>query len=146
MAQLRVRKKEVPVARPASHVVPIALVLAAGIATTVLVENGTQTPAAIAEAAAPWVTANMNAAQVAYARTQTFHVKNIAWVLADHPPITDFQPQELVPMGQVNGWNLVANKSRGITALGASAKAYDRLYVDLGQARYGALRWRDVSR
>lgn len=146
MAQLRVRKKEEPVARPSSALLPIALVLMAGIATTVLVENGTKSPVAVAEDTVPWMSANWSAAQVAFARTQTFEVKGKPWVLADHPPISDFQPYELVPMGQANGWNLVANKSRGVAALGASPKAYDRLYVEFGDNRYGALRWRDVPR
>lgn len=146
MAQLRVRKKEVPVARPTSHLVPIALVLAAGIATTVLVENGNQTPAAIAEATVPWLTESWHAAGVTVARTQTYQVDKTVWVMADHPPITDFTPEELVAIGRSNGWNLVANKTRGVPTLNASAKAYDRLYVELGQGRYGALRWRDVPR
>jgi hypothetical protein len=146
MAQLRVRKKEEQVARPATALLPIALVLVAGIATTVLVDNGTKTPVAVAEDTVPWVTANWNAAQAAFARTQTYEVKGKAWVLADHSPITDFQPYEMVPMGEANGWTLVANKVRGVTTLSASAKAYDRLYVEFGHNRYGALRWRDVPR
>lgn len=146
MAQLRIRKKEVQVDRPASHLVPIALVLAAGIATTVLMDNGTQSPTAVAQAALSWVVATGESAHMAYVRTQSFTVKGRTWVLAEYPTITDFTPDELVPMGQANGRDLVANRNRGVTELSTSAKAYDRLYVELGQGRYGALRWRDVPR
>src|SRR5207253_143215 len=74
----------------------------------------------------------------------TFDVEGHVWVMASHPAVTDFKPEELQFREEIDGWTLVANKLRGLPDLNAKAHAYDRLYLDLGSSRYAPMRWRDV--
>jgi hypothetical protein len=75
----------------------------------------------------------------------SFELGGRSWVAAALPPIADFKTQEMQPQATFGAWKLFANRTRGVSALNVNAHAYDRLYVDLGAARFAALRWREVG-
>lgn len=147
MAQLRVRKKPEP-ARAGSTLVPMAVVLAAGLVTTFLAGNGTQRPADLAAELAPAASQTLLQAKAAAEPAaapprRVFEVEGRAWIVADHPPVTAFTAAEMVEVATVEGRTLMANRRRGLAALGEPA-AFDRLYLKLAPGRYAPLRWRDV--
>lgn len=143
MTQLRIRRKPEPAQRPTLTLVPMAAILGLGIATTFLFEAGKMAPSVAVEAAGPKMGAAYEWAQGTYLAWQRFGVNGKEWVVASHP-IASFDPAEMVPAGQSGGWNLMANKYRGLPALSRKPSGYDRLYVELGAGRYAPLRWRHV--
>lgn len=188
MAHLPVRKKQAPAA-PMS-LLPMAVVLAAGVLATALVDGARRGPVEVAhDLRTEMVAQALPMAQMAWrdavaarlpgggggradgsaqdaalpgttrtgSRLETAPAANLedlrdiqldasghTWIVAESAPITDFKPSEIQPQVITQGWKLVANKVRGVAALNPHAHAYDRLYVDLGGARYVALRWRDI--
>ncbi|MDB5096976.1 MAG: hypothetical protein JWM80_1397 [Cyanobacteria bacterium RYN_339] len=157
MAHLPIRKKPQPA--DAIHLMPMALVLVVGVGVTLAFEGGRRPPQEVAHALKQEVVQEVvplaqlqldrladvgTQAREAKAAKLTFEVQGRNWVVAPHAPITDFKPEELQFREEIDGWTLVANKLRGLTDLNPHAHAYDRLYVDLGHARYAPLRWRDV--
>ncbi|MFN3429775.1 MAG: hypothetical protein ACK46X_07460 [Candidatus Sericytochromatia bacterium] len=143
MTQLRIRRKPEPAQRPTLTLVPMAAILGLGIASTFLFEAGKMAPNDAVEAAAPRLGAAFETAQGAYLAWQRFSVNGKEWVAASHPVAT-FDPAEMVPAGSSGGWNLMANRYRGLAALSRKPSGYDRLYVELGAGRYAPLRWRHV--
>lgn len=152
MAQLRVRKK--PATRPGSSLVPMALVLAAGLVTTFVVGNGTKRPAELVAEVRPVAAESLAAvreqaaetiegARLTALRRRSFEVEGRAWVIADHPPVESFPASEMRFVTTVDGHRLLANSRRGLAALGTAAP-FDRLYLELASGRYAPMRWRDV--
>jgi hypothetical protein len=149
VTQLRIRRKPDPTEqRSAFTLVPVAAIMAsimaAGIGTTMLLDSGKMVPSDAFGAAEDRVAATFASLQQTYLKTQSFNVNGKDWVLAAHPPVEDFQPDEMAPAGAFAGWNLVVNKVRGLSALSQKPSGYDRLYLDLGHGRYAPLRWRHV--
>jgi hypothetical protein len=154
MAHLPIRKKPAPTAP--LNLLPMALILAAGVLVTVLVDGARKPATQMAreleqevlplavERLKPLVDARTLAIE-AKASRMAFDVAGRAWILAAHPPITDFKPEEIQFQEEIDGWTLVANKVRGVPALNANAHAYDRLYLQTAPNRYAALRWRDTQ-
>jgi hypothetical protein len=144
VTQLRIRRKAEPDQRPNMTLVPMAAILAAGIATTFFLDAGKMATTEVVEAAAPRLGAAFETLQLTYLKTQTLTMNGKDWVLAAHPAVYHFLPEEMATTGQAHGWNLVVNTSRGLPALSRKPSGYDRLYVDLGNHRYAPLRWRHV--
>jgi hypothetical protein len=121
----------------------MAIVLSLGFVTTLLLHNGHQTPIDLVKELKPTIQLPaFSGLQERFLRRQTFEVQGRAWVLADHPVVTDFRPEELAPVGESRGYAIVANKTRGLPGLSAKPGAYDRPYLDLGRGRFLPLRWR----
>lgn len=148
MTQLRIRRKSETAQRSVRSLLPMAAVMAgvlgAGIGATLLTDSGQLAPTEAVEVATPQLGAAFEYLQHAYLRTQTFTLGSQEWVLAAHPVVTHFAPEEMLPAGLSGGWTLCVNTHRGLSALSHKPTGYDRLYVDLGQARYAPLRWKRV--
>jgi hypothetical protein len=143
MTQLRVQRKPEPAPRLTPLLPPMAVVLAAGVATTLLLHNGHQTPIDLVKELRPTIQLPaLSGVQLRFLRTQAFVVQGREWALADHPPVTDFSADEMVPIGESRGYPIMANRARGLQSLSAKAGPYDRPYLDLGRQRYMPLRWR----
>jgi hypothetical protein len=146
MAQIRIQPKpatQTPRAALASSL-PIAILLTAGLATTLWLENGRQpateavtTVAPAAEGAWAWV-------QRTWLGARPLEANGRAWVLADHPAVTWFDELEMTRVGEAGGWTLFANRVRGLPALSDRAGPYDRLYVQTAPNTFAPLRWRDI--
>lgn len=147
MAQIRIQPK------PAVHssrtalftTLPIALLLGAGLATTLVLENGRQAPNEAVTTVAPAATGLWEWVSRTWLGAKPLDAGGRAWVLADHPPVGWFEESEMASVGVSGGWTLYANRARGLPALSRKAGPYDRLYVRTAPGTYTPLRWRDVS-
>lgn len=144
MAELRVRRREAPPRRLGMAMLPMGLLLAAGLATSLAFEAGRQAPVDMAERAQAAAGPGWEALRLAYFKTQWFEVENHAWILADHAVVTHFDPLEMRLMASEDGNELYANQVRGLPGLAREPRAFDRLYLKLAEGRYAPLRWRDV--
>ncbi len=146
MAQIRIQPKpEAPTPRAAVlATLPIALLLGAGLATTLVLENGRQAPDQAVTTVAPAATGIWEWASRTWLGAKPLDAGGRAWVLAEHPPVTWFDEYEMAAVGASGGWTLYANRARGLPALSGMAGPYDRLYVRTAPGAYAPLRWRDV--
>ena len=162
MARIRIQPKPEPLDRPAlaRKSLPIATALALGVLATLAGQAGHPTADELAAVTGPcrdvaqlageagqaaWqaLTAATTRAQLVAAPIEA---NGRAWVAADHPEVVDFAPAEMVPVGQAAGWELFANRARGLPGLSDHPAPYDRLYVRSAPETYAPLRWRDVPR
>lgn len=147
MARIRIQPKSQPQS-PRTLLVaslPIALVLAAGLATTLVLENGRQAPNQAVATVAPAASGVWEWIARTWLGAKPLDAGGRAWVLADHPPVTWFDEGEMATVGAASGWTLYANRARGLPALSDRARPYDRLYVRTAPGTYAPLRWRDVG-
>ena len=146
MAQIRIQPKPTPQSPRTTLVatLPIAALLAAGLATTLVLGNGRETPHEAVAEVAPVATGTWEWVTRAWLGARPLEANGRAWVLADHPPVTWFDEAEMAPVGDAAGWPLFANRARGLAALSADARPYDRLYVRTAPGAYAPLRWKDV--
>jgi hypothetical protein len=157
MAHLPIRKKPEPT--QALHMMPMAVVLAVGVGVTFAFEWARKPPQEVAHAfkqevvqeVVPLAHRQLDRlietrieSRMQQAARRAFDVEGRTWVLASHPIVTDFKPEEMQFREEIDGWTLVANKLRGLPDMNPKAHAYDRLYLELGNARYAPMRWRDV--
>ncbi|HEY9723796.1 MAG TPA: hypothetical protein V6D47_17425 [Oscillatoriaceae cyanobacterium] len=143
MATLQIRKKGERTSS-AQPLLPVALVLLAGVGTTVYCQSGTESPDQLAHQVRPMIKSAANQLLAFSLEFQTFHVAGRAWKVVLSPFPVRFPASEMVPEGRDGRWQIEANRVQGVPQLSLHAHAFDRLYVSLGQGRYAALRWRDV--
>lgn len=143
MAILQIRKKD---ERPSSaqNLLPVALVLIAGIGMTVYCQNGKESPDQAAVQLRPMIEQTALQGLALSLSWQTFSVDGRAWKVVLSPFPVRFPASEMVSEGRVGPWKVFANHVRGVPALNEHSAAFDRLYLSLGRDRYAALRWRDV--
>lgn len=146
MAQIRIQPRpEAQSPRKAlAASLPIALLLGAGLATTLVLDNGRQAPNEAVTTVAPAATGMWEWVSRAWLGAKPLEAGGRAWVLADHPPVTWFDEAEMAAVGEAGGWSLYANRARGLPALSGRSGPYDRLYVQTAPGSYAPLRWRDV--
>ena len=147
MAHIRIQPKAPPQSprKTLAAAVPIAVLLAAGLVTTLILESGRQAPSQAVSTVAPAAGGAWEWLNRTWLGARPLEAGGRAWVLADHPPVAWFDEAEMAAVGTSGGWTLYANRARGLPALSSQAGPYDRLYVQTAPGRYAPLRWRDVS-
>lgn len=146
MAQIRIQPKPQPQSPRTTLVatLPIAVLLAAGLATTLVLENGRQQPDEAVATIAPAATGAWEWVARTWLGARPLEAGGRSWVLAEHPPVTWFDEAEMAKVGDAAGWTLYANRARGLPALSSRSGPYDRLYVQTAPGAYTPLRWKDV--